>query len=243
MHGKRDENGEMVIDMRDIFYLLRKNALIIILATLIFGGVAWIVSTTLLEPKYESTSKIYILTQTTSNTSFADIQLGESLTADYIEMIKSRLVLEAVILNLNLSITYEDMLGQLVIDNPPDTRILSITVTDTNPYMAKMIANDIATVARKQISEIMKTDEPNIVEEAVAANNPSSPNKKMNTLIGLLLGALLCTFIVILRDILDDTIKSPEDVEAYLELNTLASVPLKEGGNKQLKKQYKRGGN
>jgi capsular polysaccharide biosynthesis protein len=210
---------------------------------LIFGGIAWLVSTSVLEPKYESTSKIYILTQTTSITSFADIQLGESLTADYLELIKSRPVLEAVITNLNLDMTYEGLLSQLVVTNPTDTRIMNITVTDINPYMAKITANDIATVARKQISEIMKTEEPTIVEEAVAAKNPSSPNTRMNTLIGGLLGALLCTFVVILRDILDDTIKSPEDVEAYLELNTLASVPLTNGGNKQLKKKAKKGGN
>jgi capsular polysaccharide biosynthesis protein len=243
MHGKRDENGEMVIDLRDIFYLLRKNALIILLAALILGGIAALVSATVLDPKYESTSKIYILTQSTSITSIADIQLGTSLTTDYLELIKSRPVVEKVISNLKLDTNYEDMLEELVVTNPPDTRILNITVTDNNPYMAKVIANDFATVARKQISEIMKTEEPTVVEEAVVAEDPSSPNKLMNTLIGFLLGALLCTFVVILRDILDDTIKSPEDVEAYLELNTLASVPLKAGATKAKRKRFERGGN
>jgi capsular polysaccharide biosynthesis protein len=195
-----------------------------------------------LHPKYESTSKIYILTQSTSITSIADIQLGTSLTTDYLELIKSRPVVELVIKNLKLDATYDDMLEELVVTNPPDTRILNITVTDTNPYMAKIIANDFATVARKQISEIMKTEEPTVVEEAVVAEKPSSPNKLMNTLIGFFLGALLCIFVVILRDILDDTIKSPEDVEAYLELNTLASVPLKAGATKQKRKRFDRGG-
>ena len=242
MHGKRDENGEMVIDLRDIFYLLRKNALIILLAALILGGIAGLISATVLDPKYESTSKIYILTQSTSITSIADIQLGTSLTTDYLELIKSRPVVEQVIKNLKLDVNYDTMLSELVVTNPPDTRILNITVTDTNPYMAKIIANDFATVARKQISEIMKTEEPTVVEEAVVAENPSSPNKLMNTLIGFLLGALLCIFVVILRDILDDTIKSPEDVETYLELNTLASVPLKAGATKQKRKRFERGG-
>jgi capsular polysaccharide biosynthesis protein len=242
MHGKRDENGELVIDLRDIFYLLRKNALIILLAALIVGGIAALVSATLLDAKYESTSKIYILTQSTSITSFADIQLGTSLTTDYLELIKSRPVVERVIKNLKLDTTYEDMLDELVVANPPDTRILNITVTDTSPYMAKIIANDFATVARKQISEIMKTEEPTVVEEAVVAEDPSSPNMLMNTLIGFLLGALICTFVVILRDILDDTIKSPEDVETYLELNTLASVPLGAGATKQKRKRFERGG-
>lgn len=243
MHGKRDENGEMVIDLRDIYHLLRKNALIILLVALIVGGIAGLVSTTVLDPKYESTSKIYILTQSTSITSIADIQLGTSLTTDYLELIKSRPVVEEVIENLKMTTTYEEMLSALVVTNPQDTRILNITVTDTNPYMAKVIANDFATVARKQISEIMKTEEPTVVEEAVVAETASSPNKVMNTLIGFLLGALLCIFVVILRAVLDDTIKSPEDVEAYLELNTLASVPLKAGATKQKRKRFERGGN
>jgi len=242
MHGKRDENGELVIDLRDIFYLLRKNVLIILLAALIFGGAAGLISVTVLSPQYESTSKIYILTQTTSLTSFADIQLGTSLTTDYLELIKSRPVVEDVIANLKMNVTYEEMLDQLVVTNPADTRILNITVTDNNPYMAKVIANEFATVARKQISEIMKTEEPSVVEEAVVADAPSRPHKMMNTLIGAILGALICTFVVILKDVLDDTIKSPEDVETTLGLNTLASIPLKSGATKEKRKWFERGG-
>lgn len=242
MHGKRDENGEMVIDLGEIIYALRKNALIILLSALVLGGIAALVSTTLLNPKYESTSKIYILTQSTSITSIADIQLGTSLTTDYMELIKSRPVVEEVINNLKLDATYEEILGKLLVTNPPDTRILNITVTDSNPHMSKVIANNFATVARKQISEIMKTEEPTVVEEAVVADNPSSPNKVMNTLIGALLGALLCIFVVIIRNLLDDTIKTPEDVEAYLGLNTLASVPLKVGVTKQKRNRFERGG-
>lgn len=242
MHGKRDENGELVIDLRDIFFLLRKNLLLILVAALVFGGAAALVSKTLIAPQYESTSKIYILTQSTSITSIADIQLGTQLTTDYLELIKSRPVVEQVIEDLNLDTDYEGLLDKLVVANPPDTRILNITVRDENPYMAKVIANDFASVARKQISEIMKTEEPTVVEEAVAAAEPASPNTLMNTLIGLLLGGLLCIFIVILRDVLDDTIKTPEDVESYLGMNTLASVPLKAGAPKPGRRSKARGG-
>jgi capsular polysaccharide biosynthesis protein len=242
MHGKRDENGELVIDLRDILYLLRRNFLLILVAALILGGLAALVSKTLIAPQYESTSKIYILTQSTSITSIADIQLGTQLTTDYLELIKSRPVVEQVIENQKLDLTYEELLDKLVVANPPDTRILNITVRDTNPYMAKVIANDFAAVARKQISEIMKTEEPTVVEDAVVADDPASPNTLMNTLIGLLLGGLVCIFVVILRDILDDTVKSPEDIENALGLNTLAVVPLKAGAPRPNHRRFGRGG-
>lgn len=235
-----EANREYEIDLREIFYIIRRKLAVIILSGVIVGIIAGLISYFALTPMYTSTSKVYILTQSTSITSLADIQMGTSLTSDYMELIKSRPVVDQVIENIELDMEYEGLLRKLSVSNPADTRILKITITDEDPRMAKRIADDFAAVSQKQISEIMKTDEPSIVEKGHVAENPESPNKKLNILIGMLLGLMISTLAVIIKHLTDDTIKTPEDVAMYLELNTLAIIPLREEKGRPKEKKKKR---
>ena len=219
---------ERTIDLREIFLVIRKRIIWLIAAALICGAGAGIYSFYIAEPVYSSTSKLYILTQSTSITSFADIQLGSSLALDYLELIKSRPVVETVIGDLDLELSYEDLLKQLTVKNPTSTRIIEITINDTDAYMAKNIANAFSKVAQRKISEIMKTDEPSVVENAVLAEKPISPQKGRTILIGLLIGLILAAVVVIARYLTDDTFKNPGDVERYLGLNTIAVIPIDE---------------
>lgn len=227
------EKDEIEIDLRDIFYALKKRFLIILLTAMVFAAASGIYSFFIASPVYESTSRLYILTQSTSITSLADIQAGSSLALDYLELIKSRPVVEDVIKELNLDMEYGEMLGHLEVSNPADTRILNISITDTDASLTTQAANEFAKVARKQISKIMKTDEPSLVEVAQLPDEPIKPEKVKNIVIAFLLGAFLSALAVIILYILNDTIKSQEDIERYLELNTLASIPLENGKKKQ----------
>lgn len=227
------EKNEIEIDLRDIFYALKKRFLIILLTAMVFAAASGIYSFFIASPVYESTSRLYILTQSTSITSLADIQAGSSLALDYLELIKSRPVVEDVIKELNLDMEYGEMLGHLEVSNPADTRILNISITDTDASLTTQAANEFAKVARKQISKIMKTDEPSLVEVAQLPDEPIKPEKVKNIVIAFLLGAFLSALAVIILYILNDTIKSQEDIERYLELNTLASIPLENGKKKQ----------
>lgn len=222
----KNTTAEVEIDLLEIFYLLRSKLLVIILTTVLFAAAAGCFSKFFMTPIYSSTSKLYILTQSTSLTSLADIQMGTQLTQDYMELIKSRPVVEAVIHNLKLDTTYEDMLSKISISNPSNTRILNLTVEDADPRMAKEIVDELANVSIVRISSIMATDEPNIVEEGHIAAYPIKPGIKKNTVIGALLGIFISCGLIIMIYLLDDTIHSAEDVEKYLGLNTLVMVPI-----------------
>ncbi|SCJ97291.1 Capsular polysaccharide type 8 biosynthesis protein cap8A [uncultured Eubacterium sp.] len=240
MQEEQHYSDELEIDLKEIFLVLRAKIVVIIVTALIGAIAAGIFSFFIVEPMYSSTSKVYILTQSTSITSLADIQLGSSLTSDYMELIKSRPVVEKVIKNLDLDMNYEELLGELTVETPTDTRILKIIVKDHDPRMAMVIADEFASVSRKQISEIMKTEEPSIVEKAHLADQPVSPNKKMNILIGFLLGAFLSMLVIIVLHLMDDTIKTQDDVEKYLKLNTLAVIPMKAGEEKQKRARHRK---
>ncbi|NLG02490.1 MAG: hypothetical protein GX567_01435, partial [Clostridia bacterium] len=171
-----------------------------------------------------------------SLTSLADIQVGTSLTQDYMELIQSRPVVKQVINNLKMDITYEKMVKKISINNPSSTRILNIVVTDENPQTAKLIADEFAKVSQLQISSIMQTDPPSIVEFGYANEKPVSPNIIKNTVIGGLLGAFLAVAIVVVVYLLDDSVKTSDDIEKYLGLNTLASIPLRDETGKGKKR-------
>ncbi len=227
------EQNEIEIDLLELLYVLRRRILIILLSTFLAAGIFGAYSAFLATPIYESTSRLYILTQSTSLTSLTDIQVGTSLTQDYKELITSRSILEQVSKNLGLNVTYEALLQRVTISNPANTRIIGISVQDVDPDRAKAIADELANVSRDNISSIMSTDAPSVYEYGYVTNRPVSPNILRNIVIGALLGAFLSIAFVSVLYIMDDTVKTSEDVEKYLSLNTMASIPLRDSADKQ----------
>lgn len=132
----------------------------------------------LVTPKYQSTSKLYIVGQTSALTSLSDLQAGSQLTQDYMVLVQSRPVLETVIDNLRLDMEYESLKEMVALNNQSDTRILDITVTADDPYMAKEIVDEVSQVSVSRIASIMNVDEPTTVEYGHLENSSSSPNAK-----------------------------------------------------------------
>ena len=204
--------AETQIDLLELFYVLLHRLWIIILAALICAGGAYAGTKKLVTPQYTSTSMIYMVSKGVSITSVADIQLGSQLTPDYMVLIKSRPVLETVIENLELPVSYEGLAGMISLTNSEGTRLIRITVMNANPETAKRIADEVAEVAVSKVAELMKVDEPSIIEKGQVATAPSSPNVRRNCMMGALLGAAAVAAIVILLNLLNDTIVTKEYV-------------------------------
>lgn len=236
------QREEIEIDLRDIFYVLKKRFLIILLTAMVFAAGSGVYSFFIANPIYESTAKLYILTQSTSITSLADIQAGSSLALDYVEMIQSRAVVEEVIDNLDMNMEYEEMLDKLTVTNPADTRILNISIQDTDAALTTEVANEFSNVAKKQISKVMDTDEPSVFETAHLPDTPIKPEKTKNVAIAFLLGAFLSALVVIVLYILNDSIKDQDDIERYLDLNTLAAIPMGNEKKKEKRHRFRKGG-
>lgn len=235
----KPEYDEIEIDLKELLYVLKQKLIIILAVTAICGIAGALVTCYAIEPKYSSTSKIYVMNKSDSALSFADLNLSTGLTADYVELIESRPVMEQVIKNLKLSMTYEELLDFVKITNPADTRMLNITVTYTDALVAENIANNIVTVAREQISKVMKTDAPSVVEEAISTGKKVSPSNTKNTLLAAAIGCILTCGVIILLHIMDDSVKNMDDVERYLGLNTLAVIPDDMDGVKGKNKKSK----
>ena len=224
------EYDAIEVDLLEIFSVLFGRFWIILGSGLLAAVVGFVISMFILTPTYESTTKIYILNKSESTTvTYSDVQMGTQLTKDYAELINSRYVLEEVIKILSLSeMEYRDLLDKVSVHTPTDTRIVSITVTDTNPQQAMDIANCIREVAGEHIQNVMDIDAVNVVEEANMPTTKAGPSVPKWTLVGGALGAFLVCVTILIHYLLDDTIKTSEDVEKYLGLSTLALIPIAE---------------
>ena len=175
-----NNNDEVEIDLGEVFHLLLSKLGVIILSGIVFCLAAVMGTMLLITPKYESTTKIVVLSKQDSSTlTNQDIQTSTSLTKDYAELIKSRTVTEGVIAQLKLDMTHEELLKKLSVDTPTDTRVVSITVTDTDPYTAAEIANAVRDIASKHIQQVMDIKAVNVVETANIPDEPSSPSVRM----------------------------------------------------------------
>lgn len=224
------EKREIEIDLKQLFGELLKRIWIIILVTGIAGIATLIVSMFFIKPTYESTTKVYILSkQSDTAISYNDLQTATQLTGDYEQLIKSRYVMDTVIANLGLEMDPDTLSGNISVNAATGTRMLNITVQNGDPYTAQKIADHVRTVAGKQIVDIMSIDAVNVVDEANLPLSPSSPNSKKNAVIGALAGFLLCCGVIIVKYLLNDTIRTPEDIENYLGMSVLGTIPYSEG--------------
>lgn len=223
----RRENDEIEIDLLEVFHIFIERVWLILGVGIFFALVCFILSKFVITPTYESTTKIYILNKTgDASVTYSDVQMGTQLTKDYAELINSRYVLEEVIQKLGLETEYRDLLKQVRVNTPMDTRIVSITVTDTEPAQAMRVANCIREVASNHIQTVMDIEAVNIVESANMPTMKAAPSATKWTLFGCMVGVVGICIIILVQYAMDDTIKSSEDVEKYLGLSTLTLIPL-----------------
>lgn len=244
MEKVHDEDA-MQIDLMEVFFALKKRILIIAAAFLAGAALAAAYTQLLVTPMYSSTAKILVLSKETTLTSLADLQLGTQLASDYSVLLTSRPVLQETIDNLDLHMGYGTLRSNISVVNLSDTRILEITVADPDPEMAKTIVDELADVSSDYIGQQMEVVPPKVIEEGVVPSAPTSPNVMRNTALGALAGLVIAAGIIVIRTIMNDTIRSEDDIEKYLGIPTLVAVPDRKDyisgrSSKQRKKKKRR---
>lgn len=231
-----------VIDLLELFFALKRKIFIILAVGLLTGCLGCAYTKFLVTPMYTSTSSMLVLTKETTLASLADLQMGSQLTNDYEVLITSRPVLNEVIEDQELDIDYKVLKDLITIENPADTRLLQISVKYQDPVMARNIVNALSEISSRFIGDKMEVLPPKIIEEGEIPSERTSPNMKKNAVLSLLAGLVLSGGVVVLMTIMDDTIKTEEDVLQYLGLSTLASIPDRKDyitGKKKTKKKKK----
>ena len=213
----------------DVLALLQKlwTKKVFILFTAFYVAVfAFLGTYFLIQPTYTSSTRIYVVNQANDgkNLSAQDLQAGTFLTKDYKE-ITSNDVLSEVIKDEKLNMTEAELAKMISVNIPTDTRLISISVNAKTGQDAQTLANKVREVASEKIKNVTKVEDVTTLEEAKLPESPSSPNIKRNVLLGAVLGGFLAVVGVLVREILDDRIRRPEDVEDALGMTLLGIVP------------------
>lgn len=228
------QNGNAVIeiDIGEIIGVLVHRLWLIAIVAIGCAVAGYAFSKFVLPEEFRSTTKIYVLDKDSADSSniYTDLQVGSQLTKDYAELIKSRYVLESVIDTLSIGdrYDYDDFLKKVSVNTPLDTRIVAITVTDTDPYTAQTMANYIREVSAQHIENVMDIDAVNVVEVANLPSEKSAPSCLLWTMGGFALGTILVAALLIIHFLVDDTVKTSEDVERYLGISALGIIPFDE---------------
>lgn len=222
------EKDKIEIDVLQMLKVLWKRKLIIVLAAVITGGIAFGYSSFVVKPEYTSTTRIYVVNRNQGDKpglTNQDLQAGSYLVKDYREIILSQDVLEKVVAEQNLNIDAKTLARKVRVTVPADTRIVSISVRDGVPEEASRIANALREVAAEKIIAVTRVSDVTTLEEARPALSPSSPNIRRNTILGVGAGAGLVIFVVLLVELLDDRVKRPEDIEEIMHISLLGVIP------------------
>ena len=223
------EDQEVEIDLARLFYYLLKRWRSLVIAALI-GAVLAAAYTLVQPPQYESNSTLYVLSKSTSITSVADLQLGTALTSDYVEIATSKPVIDTAIEKLKkkegIELTREKVKGMVEVSNKSDTRMLEITVTSNDADLSYKLADALTTAAVNQMASITQTDKPTIVEEPEVAEKAVDNGLYKHLAIGIVIGFVLLVGLYTVSFVVNDEIKTEEDVETFLQASVLGTIPV-----------------
>ncbi len=223
--GQSEESVDGEVDLVELLYRLIEKWKIIVLACLFGALIAAVCTFYFITPMYTATSKLYVVNAKDSAINLSDLQIGNYLASDYTEVFSNWHVHEMVLQRLGLDYTYSQLAEMVSVENPKDTRILYVNVVSDDPQEAKDMADTYAQVAREFIAVKMDTEQPNIFEEALLPSRPSSPNKSRNIIMGFMIGLILSCSVIIAQFLMDDRLRSADDIEKYVQLPTLGVMP------------------
>lgn len=221
-----NQNEEVEIDLMDLFHYLKKKIWIILAAFVVCAVVGFAFTSIFVTPEYTASTRMYVLNRSNEdNVVSADYQISNYMISDYTVLITGRNVTQAVISELGLDMDDEELAEMLKVTSPDDTRVLQISVTDTDPQRAANIANSVRVIASKQIKEIMDVDAVNLIYEAEVPEEPSAPSVMKNTVLAAAVGMIAAIAVFVVIYMVDDTIRTEEDVERYLGLSVMGVIP------------------
>lgn len=239
--GKNDNEFEIEIDLKQIFYTVLDKLPVIILVSVICALAAFLGSKYLISPEYSSRSTVYIVNKANSDsaTTYQDTLSASNLASDFEEMIKTRIVLEEVINSLGLDCSVSNLSSRVSVNTAGSARILYVSVNDKDPYDAKRTVDEIVKVAQEKSADMMDINEIKLWDVGNINSKPISPNVLKNVILAFAAAFILALGVVLFRYFLDDTFKKPEDVERVLGLSVLGVIPYDNDAKKKKKSKRK----
>lgn len=235
MGEKISENKEIIIDLTALLKVIRKHIIPLILVTVLFGVGAFFGTKYLMEKQYKASAMIIVNNKASESTGFnsGEIMAAQDLASVYSIIIKSDTVIEEVIANLELNMTYEQLAGSITVSPVNSTQIIEISMVGNNAELCKVVVSELVEVAKPIIADKVETGEDSVkdISNASIANNgnPVGPNATKNAVLAALMGFIFVMVIIIIKEFFNKKFKSEADIDAILNLPVIGIIPLVEG--------------
>ena len=230
-----DNQDYETIDLLELLGVVRRHIVALLLTTVLAAAAGFAVSKFLMTPQYQASALMIVNTRqdTTANVTSDQLNSASKLVSTYSIIVKSDTVLNQVIANLGLNMSYETLADKVGVAAVDDTQVMEITVTDANPDGARQVCEQITQVAPDAILTAVEAGSVKVISAAGVDPDPVSPNVMRNTAIAGVLGLVVCLGVLFLQVLLDNKINTEDDVTKHLGLTVIGVIPNYENGGKR----------
>lgn len=219
---------EETIRLCDLYKTIRKYLYLIVLLTFFLVIITGIISYFILTPIYQTSTEILVNQSSAETGQITDLNIENDLQLihTYSVIVKSPVILDQVVNELNLNMTVDKLAEKINVSNAEKSQIMTIAVKDENQADAVAIANMTASVFEKNIISLMNVDNVKILSPATLKENPVPifPKPVLNMAIAALVGLMLGIGIAFLLEYLDTTIKDQQDIEEILGIQLIGVI-------------------
>lgn len=217
------------VNFEELLEIIIKKWWLIVLMTLIGFGSAYFYTVKYITPIYEAKTVLYI-GQESGGLGSIDVSLGQlnansQLLVDYKQIASTRLVINEVIKNLRLNMSYDEFQSNILVESILDSRLFTVGFRNQDPQVAKLVSDELAKQLTVAVLQIVGVENIRILDQALMPQVPVSPNKLLNSIIGGLLGFFIALFIVVFMFLVNDTIRSEDDIENLIGISVLGDIP------------------
>lgn len=213
----------------ELFKLLQKHLAMVIVLPVVLAlataGVSW----GLMQNQYTATVSVYVLSSSSSEQNTiqnSDLSASQLIANDIAELANSDIVAERTAEELGMT----SLAGyDISVNSSTTTRVIEISVESGEPQAAATVANKIAEVLSSVAQEVMGVESVNIVDEAKTPQAPSGPNRVMYTAVAFLAGLFLAVAIVVVMDMVNTRVRTPEEAEELLGVPVIGRIPKIKG--------------
>jgi capsular polysaccharide biosynthesis protein len=213
--------------LKEILMALKEKILLIVAITVLSAVLGWIVSATIIPTKYEASVNMIVNTRTDANAALTNdnISSAQNLVDTYAIIIKSNTILNRVIEDLELDLTYRELYEMVTVDSIRNTQVMKIAVQSDSPETSRQIVVSMCIIAPTVVADAVEAGSCKVVSDVYVEEEPVSPNTMKNVLIASFLGLMACLAVLVLKALTDDSIVDDADVEKKLGLPVLAMIP------------------
>lgn len=229
-----ERDNEYEIDLLQVWEIIKEKLILFILICMVCCTIALCITKFVLKEEYTATAKLIVVQKSDSasaqqNYTYSDLQLSQKLAATYSQIIMSEAISDPVISNLDLFNKYEidsEKYGKIVkVGSADNTEVMNINVTTNDPALSADIANEVVDVFEEKIYDIMQIENVTTLTDAKVPQKKSGPSTLKNTMVGGLLGLVICGIITVLQLFTDTKVKTEEEVKKIFDYPIIGSIP------------------